>query len=99
MPVRARGGGGYETTPCPREIVPGQLLIHSATWGMIGDWTACMRADSRMRSMGLKQVTGADEGMVEIGADVLQANHIDKPLSLHGEKRLGMEFTDNDLAA
>src|SRR6185503_4625765 len=62
----AEGGGPYETTPCPREIVPGQLRIHSATTGMIGDCTACMRAASRMRWWGSEQFARALQGVIEV---------------------------------
>ena len=42
----ASGGGGYQTTPWPREIVPGFWRISSPITGMIGFCTDLSRCDS-----------------------------------------------------
>src|SRR5688572_12633390 len=95
----ALGGGPYDTTPCPREIVPGQLRIHSATTGIIGVCTAVMRADSRMGNRRVEQFARAHKRMVEIGAKVLQAQTIDEPAPLHGEQRLRVQPADHKVPA
>ena len=48
----ASGGGPHDTIPCPREIVPGFVLISSPTIGMIGAWTAFIRDMGTIKTQG-----------------------------------------------
>ncbi len=47
----ASGGGPYDTTPCPSEIVPGVSAIQRPTTGMTGVWTAARREDWEWRAL------------------------------------------------
>ena len=66
-PSAACGGGPYETTPCPSEIVPGWARIISATTGITGDCTASRRAETR------RALRGSDSGETKsfMAADIL----------------------------